>query len=427
MSEWTWSSWSTPSSTPVVRPGREQRAVDIHRVVVRRPAPAVAVQVAATGQGGQLHREQRRAPLAGAVDPQPVVGQQDGQVQVARRPRRTVGDHRVAAHPVEGVVEAKGLLDLGDEGVRGRRRGVVVGFLQGVADRVRFQRGQQGVAGQRPAHAVDAALGSDRLAPDRQHLAAARHRGQVDRHDQRGRGPARQQVLGRPAARVAPAVQDPRRGRLVESRAAGLVHGRAGLQRGGGEVVGLARALDVVEERIVTQAGEDAEAVAARDQPLGMACIAPRLVAARLAADLRAGEPAGDRRRRGRLAEPRAAVDVEDIGQVLGEPVADDRHHQVQLAPIRRGPGEDVADVGPGIGDDAGRVEMVGGVRGTGDGQQQGRCSPKAGRQRAADVGCRGHRAAPDDRSRRKPRKSGCPLSKSLAICARRPAAVRTQ
>lgn len=70
-------------------------------------------------------------------------------------------------------------------------------------------------------------------------------------------------------------------------------------------------------------------------------------------------EPAHDRSRRARLAEMLSAIDVEHVLDPVRELAADDVHGQIQLPAVRRRPCVEVADVGGGVRDHRGRVEMV--------------------------------------------------------------------
>jgi hypothetical protein len=358
--------------------GHEQRAEDVD-VLVRRAAAAVRRSLE-SAERRPLHREVAAAQRPPAVDPEPVVRQQPGELQVARLgPGASVGDPLVAARAVEPVVERQRLGEVRRERGPPFGCGAVVLLLAAVGGLAGSERAHERVARERPADALDGR--AERRAwrllvhacPHGEQRTTAADDVEVDRDHERRRRPSGQEVRGGPAVHLPPGLQDRARRRRVEPRTAGGVPRGAGPQRGARAVESGPRALDVVEEGVVAEAGEHAE-TALRSLETGRC----RGVAARR---VRVAHAAGDgasrveaahdlRRRRGR-AEALAAVDVEDVLQSVREPVRDDRHREVQPPAVRGGPGEQVADVGRRVGDHGRRVEVVGGAhRRARDGEQ---------------------------------------------------------
>ncbi len=204
----------------------------------------------------------------------------------------------------------------------------------------------------------------------------------VDLDDEGCSAPAGEKVAAGLALGVAPLLDDARARGGVEAGTVGSVARHAGFQGGRGHIQRGACATDIVEERIVAQAGEDAKMpLRALHSALdtGIATRGIELIQAAFGRYRRV-EIALDRGRGGCPAQRLPAIDLERVAHVVGEFLSDNRHDQIELPPIGRHPGIKVADIGRRIGDHGRRVEMIRG---------RGRCDEQRDeRQRLQSVAC---------------------------------------
>ncbi len=227
--------------------------------------------------------------------------------------------------------------------------------------RVRTARPEQRVLDKRPGHSVDLFPRPGRRAPHGEQLAAFRDGAQVDgKHDRRDR-PVAKEVLRRPTFGVFHLVTDRLGGRCIEMSAACGVHRSTVLDGVIGRLIGTEKSLDVVVERVISQGSVDAKSVVSAFETRRIGWVAGHGVgSSKLTAGCgRRGKAAGDERRTGRMTEDLAAIHMKDVLHLLGKRMALDRHRQVQPPTVWRRPCVDIGNVGLGIADGRGRIEMV--------------------------------------------------------------------
>ena len=187
------------------------------------------------------------------------------------------------------------------------------------------------------------------------------HGADVDFDDQRCSVPPGEKVAARLALGLAPLLEDARaRGGIKAGTAGGIVR-HAGFQGCSGHIQRGACATDIVEERVVTQPGEDAKMpLLALHSALctGITTRDIELVQAALGRHRRI-EIALDRGRGGCPAHRLSAIDSECVAHMVGELLSDNRHDQIESLSVGRHPGVQIADIGRRIGDHCLRIEMI--------------------------------------------------------------------